>query len=61
MPFYKIIIIIMLCYFCFSFVSVIHLFVGVVYCLISWSVGLPKRAVSSFISLYSSLYSFEFI
>ncbi|NBH36900.1 hypothetical protein D3Z58_26265, partial [Clostridiaceae bacterium] len=26
------------------FVSVIHLFVGVVYCLISWSVGLPKRA-----------------
>lgn len=29
-----------------SFVSVIHLFVGVVYCLVSWSVGLPKRAVS---------------
>ncbi|CAN7079021.1 unnamed protein product [Brassica oleracea var. botrytis] len=26
------------------FVSVIHLFVGVVYCLVSWSVGLPKRA-----------------
>ncbi|KAL5576682.1 hypothetical protein UlMin_018381 [Ulmus minor] len=26
------------------FVSVIHLFVGVVYCLISWGVGLPKRA-----------------
>ncbi|KAK2436512.1 hypothetical protein P8452_32863 [Trifolium repens] len=26
------------------FVSVIHLFVGVVYCLISWTVGLPKRA-----------------
>ncbi|GAB2259526.1 hypothetical protein Droror1_Dr00010381 [Drosera rotundifolia] len=26
------------------FVSVIHLFVGVVYCLMSWSVGLPKRA-----------------
>ncbi|KAG2261886.1 hypothetical protein Bca4012_013446 [Brassica carinata] len=26
------------------FVSVIHLFVGVVYCLLSWSVGLPKRA-----------------
>lgn len=26
------------------FVSVIHLFVGVVYCLGSWSVGLPKRA-----------------
>ncbi|XP_047308744.1 triose phosphate/phosphate translocator TPT, chloroplastic-like [Impatiens glandulifera] len=26
------------------FVSVIHLFVGVVYCLASWSVGLPKRA-----------------
>lgn len=26
------------------FVSVIHLFVGVVYCLISWAVGLPKRA-----------------
>jgi hypothetical protein len=29
-----------------SFVSVIHLFVGVVYCLVSWTVGLPKRAVS---------------
>lgn len=26
------------------FVSVIHLFVGVVYCLGSWAVGLPKRA-----------------
>jgi solute carrier family 35 protein E1 len=26
------------------FVSLIHLVVGVVYCLISWSVGLPKRA-----------------
>ncbi|XP_052203486.1 triose phosphate/phosphate translocator, chloroplastic isoform X2 [Diospyros lotus] len=26
------------------FVSVIHLFVGVVYCLVSWTVGLPKRA-----------------
>ncbi|TYH53318.1 hypothetical protein ES332_D09G091900v1 [Gossypium tomentosum] len=26
------------------FVSVIHLFVGVVYCLIIWAVGLPKRA-----------------
>ncbi|CDO99491.1 unnamed protein product [Coffea canephora] len=26
------------------FVSVIHLFVGVVYCLVSWGVGLPKRA-----------------
>ncbi|XP_050237175.1 triose phosphate/phosphate translocator, chloroplastic-like [Mercurialis annua] len=26
------------------FVSVIHLLVGVVYCLISWGVGLPKRA-----------------
>ncbi|XP_065879187.1 triose phosphate/phosphate translocator, chloroplastic isoform X2 [Euphorbia lathyris] len=26
------------------FVSVIHLFVGVVYCLGSWTVGLPKRA-----------------
>ncbi|KAL1537840.1 triose phosphate/phosphate translocator, chloroplastic [Salvia divinorum] len=26
------------------FVSAIHLFVGVVYCLISWAVGLPKRA-----------------
>ncbi|KAK6149949.1 hypothetical protein DH2020_017474 [Rehmannia glutinosa] len=26
------------------FVSVIHLFVGVIYCLISWTVGLPKRA-----------------
>ncbi|RRT48358.1 hypothetical protein B296_00053161 [Ensete ventricosum] len=29
-----------------GFVSVIHLFVGVVYCLVSWAVGLPKRAVS---------------
>lgn len=28
-----------------SFVSVVHLLVGVVYCLISWTVGLPKRAV----------------
>uniref|UniRef100_A0A0A9CNB7 Sugar phosphate transporter domain-containing protein n=1 Tax=Arundo donax TaxID=35708 RepID=A0A0A9CNB7_ARUDO len=26
------------------FVSVIHLAVGVVYCLVSWTVGLPKRA-----------------
>ncbi|THU53474.1 hypothetical protein C4D60_Mb10t14810 [Musa balbisiana] len=26
------------------FVSVIHLSVGVVYCLVSWAVGLPKRA-----------------
>lgn len=26
------------------FVSVIHLLVGVVYCLVSWAVGLPKRA-----------------
>ncbi|PIA35121.1 hypothetical protein AQUCO_03600055v1 [Aquilegia coerulea] len=26
------------------FVSVIHLGVGVVYCLVSWAVGLPKRA-----------------
>ncbi|XXG61447.1 hypothetical protein AAC387_Pa05g0060 [Persea americana] len=26
------------------FVSVVHLFVGVVYCLVSWGVGLPKRA-----------------
>ncbi|KAJ0081921.1 hypothetical protein Patl1_10642 [Pistacia atlantica] len=26
------------------FVSVIHLLVGVVYCLFSWAVGLPKRA-----------------
>lgn len=26
------------------FVSVVHLLVGVVYCLISWTVGLPKRA-----------------
>ncbi|KAI3995038.1 hypothetical protein MKX01_020810 [Papaver californicum] len=26
------------------FVSVVHLGVGVVYCLISWAVGLPKRA-----------------
>lgn len=33
----------------YSFVSAIHLLVGVVYCLISWAVGLPKRAVSSLI------------
>ncbi|XAR65269.1 hypothetical protein NMG60_11009325 [Bertholletia excelsa] len=26
------------------FVSVIHLLVGVVYCLVSWAIGLPKRA-----------------
>ncbi|CAK7326191.1 unnamed protein product [Dovyalis caffra] len=26
------------------FVSVVHLLVGVVYCLVSWGVGLPKRA-----------------
>ncbi|KAG8052472.1 hypothetical protein GUJ93_ZPchr0001g33071 [Zizania palustris] len=26
------------------FVSVVHLFVGVIYCLLSWTVGLPKRA-----------------
>ncbi|PIA63050.1 hypothetical protein AQUCO_00200822v1 [Aquilegia coerulea] len=26
------------------FVSVVHLLVGVVYCLVSWSLGLPKRA-----------------
>lgn len=26
------------------FVSVVHLLVGVVYCLVSWAVGLPKRA-----------------
>nr|AAF86906.1 triose phosphate/phosphate translocator precursor [Mesembryanthemum crystallinum] len=26
------------------FVSVIHLLVGVIYCLVSWAVGLPKRA-----------------
>ncbi|CAN6444483.1 unnamed protein product [Victoria cruziana] len=26
------------------FVSVVHLLVGVVYCLVSWTVGLPKRA-----------------
>nr|CAD1843449.1 unnamed protein product [Ananas comosus var. bracteatus] len=26
------------------FVSVVHLSVGVVYCLVSWAVGLPKRA-----------------
>ncbi|KAJ8421181.1 hypothetical protein Cgig2_026985 [Carnegiea gigantea] len=27
-----------------GFVSVIHLLVGVLYCLVSWAVGLPKRA-----------------
>ncbi|KVH97719.1 hypothetical protein Ccrd_000183 [Cynara cardunculus var. scolymus] len=27
-----------------GFVSVVHLLVGVTYCLISWSIGLPKRA-----------------
>ncbi|KAL7148913.1 hypothetical protein ABFS83_05G004900 [Erythranthe nasuta] len=26
------------------FVSVVHLLVGVIYCLVSWSIGLPKRA-----------------
>ncbi|MBA0683853.1 hypothetical protein Goari_025480, partial [Gossypium aridum] len=31
-------------FFFMCFVSVIHLFVGVVYCLISWAVGLPNRA-----------------
>jgi len=31
-----------------SFVSTIHLLVGVAYCLVSWAVGLPKRAVSAF-------------
>ncbi|KAG6777082.1 hypothetical protein POTOM_016884 [Populus tomentosa] len=31
-------------FFFMCFVSVIHLFVGVVYCLVSWTVGLPKRA-----------------
>ncbi|KAE9605571.1 putative sugar phosphate transporter domain-containing protein [Lupinus albus] len=28
------------------FVSVVHLLVGVGYCLVSWSLGLPKRAVT---------------
>lgn len=45
----------------YSFVSVIHLFVGVVYCLLSWAVGLPKRAVSLYllfisISIYLTLH-----
>uniref|UniRef100_A0A3Q7IBM9 Sugar phosphate transporter domain-containing protein n=1 Tax=Solanum lycopersicum TaxID=4081 RepID=A0A3Q7IBM9_SOLLC len=31
-------------FFFMCFVSVIHLAVGVVYCLVSWAVGLPKRA-----------------
>ncbi|KAL0684902.1 hypothetical protein Bca4012_051750 [Brassica carinata] len=31
-------------FFFMCFVSAVHLFVGVVYCLLSWSVGLPKRA-----------------
>ncbi|XP_039173226.1 triose phosphate/phosphate translocator TPT, chloroplastic-like isoform X2 [Eucalyptus grandis] len=31
-------------YFFMCFVSVIHLLVGVVYCLVSWDVGLPKHA-----------------
>ncbi|KAM7262975.1 hypothetical protein ACFE04_000658 [Oxalis oulophora] len=31
-------------FFFMCFVSFVHLFVGVVYCLISWGVGLPKRA-----------------
>lgn len=35
-----------------SLVSVIHLFVDVVYCLVSWTVGLPKRVVIS--TTYSS-------
>lgn len=41
-----------------SFVSVIHLLVGVVYCLVSWSIGLPKRAVS--ISFFLQLLSSRF-
>lgn len=40
------------CCFLGSFVSVIHLAVGVVYCLGSWTVGLPKRAVSALFQLY---------
>ncbi|KAH9772422.1 triose phosphate/phosphate translocator TPT [Citrus sinensis] len=31
-------------FFFMCFVSVIHLLVGVVYCLVSWTVGLPQRA-----------------
>ena len=38
--------------------SVIHLFVGVVYCLVSWSVGLPKRAVSGLSKPIYSITSF---
>lgn len=38
-----------------SFVSVIHLLVGVVYCLVSWAVGLPKRAVSSMLWVFMPL------
>ncbi|GFZ06188.1 glucose-6-phosphate/phosphate translocator-like protein [Actinidia rufa] len=50
------------------FVSVIHLFVGVVYCLVSWAVGLPKRALLiSFewncqaLVLGGTLYLFKFL
>lgn len=32
-----------------SFVSAIHLAVGVAYCSISWMVGMPKRAVSNIV------------
>ena len=45
--------------FFWSFVSVIHLFVGVVYCLVSWSVGLPKRAVSSTFFIFFHHYIFS--
>lgn len=59
------------CVFICSFVSVIHLAVGVVYCLGSWAVGLPKRAVSGefpysqanierYIS-YNNVYSIAFL
>lgn len=57
-----------------SFVSVIHLLVGVVYCTASWSLGLPKRAVSfslamekkfqfhqSFLFLYMLKWWFSFL
>ena len=33
--------------YCCSFVSASHLFVGVLYCLIGWGFGFPKRAVFS--------------
>jgi hypothetical protein len=43
-----------------SFVSVIHLLVGVVYCLISWAVGLPKRAVKKLLPYHRVVFYLRF-